>query len=222
MGSSALPAGGHLVHGDAPGRLVKRAAGGESTLQERRARACCVRSVSRRDDGWTSVEPTCGACSRARAAYSRGTSNASPSIGSGQRLADTGRSLLNAGFALRRGLSATPRSPVGSRKNLSHTGCPPACLELPNIITGARRVQNPGEGVENTSFPDTSGCDRSDTFGDECGRRLRTADAAICRRTPGGARGSLLAGVLMRARCRRAPRRANARARPCLLASERL
>ena len=63
-------------------------------------------------------------------------------------MADAGRSLLNADFALRRGLSATPRSPVGSRKNLSHTGYSPACLQLASIIRVPHGCKTPERGLK--------------------------------------------------------------------------
>ena len=92
---------------------------------------------------------------------------------------------LYAGFALRRGLSATPRSPVGSRKTLG-TRLVPGMPSTGDHHTGARRVQNPGEGVENMGVSGTSGCDRGDTFGDRCAPRLRAAHAAVClRKSPG-------------------------------------
>jgi hypothetical protein len=75
VGSSALPAGGHLVHGKLPGDSSSEPHRGVDARESAEARACCVRSVSGKDNGWTSVEPTCGACSRARAACSRGTSS---------------------------------------------------------------------------------------------------------------------------------------------------
>jgi hypothetical protein len=46
VGSSALPAGGHLVHGKLPGGSSSEPRRGVDARESAEARACCVRSVS--------------------------------------------------------------------------------------------------------------------------------------------------------------------------------
>ena len=115
VGSSALPAGGHLVRGQSPARLVRRAADGESTLQERRARACCVRSGSARrtTDGRRSSRRAARALRRAR--LTREGRRCVPFHGYRTAFAVAGRSLLDAGFALRAGSVSYPLEPRGSK-----------------------------------------------------------------------------------------------------------
>jgi hypothetical protein len=151
VGSSALPAGSHLVHGRLPDGSSSEPHRGVDARESAEARACCVRSVSGKDDGWTSVEPTCGACSRARAAYSRGTSCVPL-----QSAPDSAR-LSRAVHSLRwlrsqAGSVSYPLSPVGSRKNLSHTGYSPACLQLASIIRVPHGCKTPERGLKTRAF----------------------------------------------------------------------
>jgi hypothetical protein len=147
VGSSALPAGGHLVHGELPGGSSSEPHRGVDARESAEARACCVRSVSGKDDGWTSVEPTCGACSRARAACSRGTSSVP------LQSAPDSAGLSRAVHSLRwlrsqAGSVSYPSEPRGSRKNLSHTGSFPACVELADSIQVPDRCKTPERGLK--------------------------------------------------------------------------
>ena len=68
VGSSALPAGGHLVHGEAPGRLVKRAAsrGVDARESAEPVRVACAPCPGRTTDGRRSSRRAARALGRAR------------------------------------------------------------------------------------------------------------------------------------------------------------
>jgi hypothetical protein len=147
VGSSALPAGGHLVHGDAPGRLVRRAAPGSRRCKSAKpVRVACAPCPGRTTDGRRSSRRAARALGRAQLTREGRRAPLSNRLRTalGCRCPFT----LYAGFALRRGLSATPRSPMGSRKNLSDAGCFPACLELPNMIRVPDGCKTPKRGLK--------------------------------------------------------------------------
>jgi hypothetical protein len=70
VGSSAPPAGGHLVHGEAPGRLVKRAAGrgADARKSAEPVRVACAPCPGRTTDGRRSSRRAARALRRARLA----------------------------------------------------------------------------------------------------------------------------------------------------------
>jgi hypothetical protein len=148
VGSSALPAGGHLVHGESPGRLVKRAAAGSRRSRERRS-PCVLRALpaSGKDSGWTSVEPTCGACSRARAACSRRASMRPP-----PRLPDsTGltRAVHSSTLAsLSGGVCQLPLGAPWARGKPFAPRLFPECLQLASIIRVPHGCKTPERGLK--------------------------------------------------------------------------
>jgi hypothetical protein len=121
---------------------------GESTLARapKPVRVACTPCPERTTDGRRSSRRAARALGRARLA--REGRQASPSNRLRTAQGCRGPFTLYAGFALRRGLSATPRSPVGSRKNLSHTGWFAACLELTDSIQVPDRCKTPERGLK--------------------------------------------------------------------------
>jgi hypothetical protein len=147
VGSSALPAGGHLVHGKLPGDSSSESHRRvDAARAPKPVRVACAPCPERTTDGRRSSRRAARALGRARLA--REGRQASPSNRLRTAQGCRGPFTLYAGFALRRGLSATPRSPVGSRKNLSHTGSFPACVELADSIQVPDRCKTPERGLK--------------------------------------------------------------------------
>ncbi len=146
MGSSALPAGGHLVHGKVPAAR-QASLTGESTLESAGSvPVACAPCPGRTTDGRRSSRRAARALGRARLA--REGLHPSPSNRPDSTWLSWAVHSLYAGFALGRGLSATPRSPMGSRKNLSQTGCSPACLQPVRIIRVPDGCKTPERGLK--------------------------------------------------------------------------
>jgi hypothetical protein len=106
---------------------------------------------------WASVKPTRGARSMAHAAFSKRASMRPPSSTTdsvGCRVSPS----LDAGFALRRGLSAAPGATEGSQQRFA-PGVFPGMRGSLLMVIGRLRAQNRREGVENTRSSGTSGRD---------------------------------------------------------------
>ena len=132
-----------------PGRLVWRAASrGVDAQDERRSRACYAFSGSeRRGSGRASVEPTRGAHSMVRAAFSRRASGARLLR---PRTADASGppSLVQRWLRSNGGDCQLPLEPRRARINALHTGVFPGMRASVGSVIFRVRSSNPGEGVE--------------------------------------------------------------------------